>query len=172
LNSKYFGYAYSQLIGLVNSTNEGYEEGVVIAGTSAGASVMSETMITAGQDDEAPKKCTLKMAPGLGLLKGVVVDQHFAQRGRLGRLLIAIAQNPHMLGIGIDEDTAVIMLENDIFEVAGSHAVFILDGKNSDFTNVSELEPDEILAFTNITMHVLPAGYGYNMKSRQPRFRR
>lgn len=115
---------------------EAYNRGVVIAGTSAGASVMSETMITSGKDDDAPKKCTLKMAPGLGLLKDVVIDQHFAQRGRIGRLLTAIAQNPHMLGVGIDEDTAVIIDGNAVFEVIGSHAVTILDGKTLEFTNV------------------------------------
>jgi len=149
-----------------------YERGVVIAGTSAGASVMSETMITAGNDDDAPKKCTLKMAPGLGLLKDVVIDQHFAQRGRIGRLLTAIAQNPHVLGIGIDEDTAIVVKPDSTFEVIGSHAVTIIDGMSSDFSNVSELKPDEILAFTNITMHLLPSGFQYNIKSRVPITRR
>jgi cyanophycinase len=145
-----------------------YYRGVVIAGTSAGASVMSETMITSGNDDDAPKKCTLKMAPGLGLLKDVVVDQHFAQRGRIGRLLTAIAQNPHMLGLGLDEDTAVIINNDAVFEIIGSHAVTILDGKNLDFTNVSELKPNEILSITNVTMHVLSSGFKYDIKSRRP----
>lgn len=151
---------------------EAYRRGVVIAGTSAGASVMSETMITSGKDDDAPKKCTLKMAPGLGLLKDVVIDQHFAQRGRIGRLLTAIAQNPHMLGVGIDEDTAIIIDSDAVFEVIGSHAVTILDGKSLDFTNVSELKPDEILALTNVVMHVLPAGFKYDIKYRRPIIRR
>lgn len=151
---------------------EAYRRGVVIAGTSAGASVMSETMITSGKDDDAPKKCTLKMAPGLGLLKDVVIDQHFAQRGRIGRLLTAIAQNPHMLGVGIDEDTAIIIDSDAVFEVIGSHAVTILDGKSLDFTNVSELKPDEILALTNVVMHVLPAGFRYDIKYRRPIIRR
>ena len=84
-----------------------YEEGRVIAGTSAGASMMSEIMVVEGKDDEAPRKCTLKMAPGMGLLEGVIIDQHFNQRGRIGRLLAAVAQNPNVLGIGIDEDTAM-----------------------------------------------------------------
>ena len=75
-----------------------FENGAIIAGTSAGASVMSETMITSGNDDDAPKKCTLKMAPGLGLLRDVVIDQHFAQRGRIGRLLTAIAQKSSYAG--------------------------------------------------------------------------
>jgi cyanophycinase len=154
--------------GAEHMLKKAYRRGVVIAGTSAGASVMSETMITSGNDDDAPKKCTLKMAPGLGLLKDVVVDQHFAQRGRIGRLLTAIAQNPLMLGMGIDEDTAVVIGNDAIFEVIGSNAVTILDGRNLDYTNVSELKPDDILALTNIIMHVLPAGYGYNIQLRKP----
>lgn len=145
-----------------------FEEGVVIAGTSAGASVMSQTMITSGNDDDSPKKCTLKMAPGLGLLNGVVVDQHFAQRGRIGRLLTAVAQNPRILGIGIDEDTAVIVNSDAVFEVIGSHAVTVLDAEKLTFTNVSELKPDDILALGNVVMHVLPAGYKYDLNSRQP----
>lgn len=145
-----------------------YKRGAVIAGTSAGASVMSETMITSGNDDDAPKKCTLKMAPGLGLLREVVIDQHFAQRGRIGRLLSAIAQNPHILGIGIDEDTAIIISNDATFEVIGSNAVTVLDGTHIQLTNVSELKPDEILAVTNIIMHVLPSGFSFDMKLRKP----
>ncbi|NLI60331.1 MAG: cyanophycinase [Clostridiales bacterium] len=151
---------------------DAFYNGAVIAGTSAGASVMSETMITSGNDEDAPRKCTLKMAPGLGLLKDVVIDQHFAQRGRIGRLLTAIAQNPHVLGIGIDEDTGIVVNEDSIFEVIGSHAVTVMDGIHSSHSNVSELEPDEILAFTNIKMDVLPAGYKYNIKEREPILRR
>ncbi len=149
-----------------------YEMGMVICGTSAGASAMSETMITSGKDDDAPKKCTLKMAPGLGFLKGVIIDQHFAQRGRIGRLLIAIAQNPHMIGIGIDEDTGIIVMPNAILEVIGSNGVTILDGIDCTMTNVSELEPDQVLGITNIKMHVLPAGFKYDLTDRQPVIRR
>jgi len=145
-----------------------FRKGVPIAGTSAGASVMSDTMIVSGEDEDAPKKCTLKMAPGLGFLKDVIIDQHFAQRGRIGRLLTAIAQNPHMLGVGIDEDTAIHVIPEDRFYVLGSHAVTVLDAANCDFTNVSELKPNEILAMTNITLHVLPAGYGYDLRIRKP----
>lgn len=147
---------------------EAFYREVVIAGTSAGASVMSETMIVSGEDDDAPKKCTLKMAPGLGLLKGAVIDQHFAQRGRIGRLLSAVAQNPHMLGIGIDEDTAVHIQPDGHFMVIGSHAVTVLDGTLSEHTNVSEMKPNETLALTNVTLHVLPSGYGFDFMTRKP----
>jgi cyanophycinase len=147
-------------------------KGLVIAGTSAGASAMSEIMITSGHDDEAPKRCTVKMAPGLGLLGGVVIDQHFAQRGRIGRLLAAIAQNPNILGIGIDEDTAVVVKPDDTFEVVGSNAVTILDGIRSGYTNVSEANPDDILALTDILLHVLPQGHEFDIQNRVPILRR
>ena len=101
-----------------------------IVGTSAGASVMSDTMIIEGKDDESPRKCTLKMSPGLGLVKNIMIDQHFAQRGRVGRLLTGIAQNPEVLGIGIDEDTAIIVSDKGVAEVIGSGAVYFVDVYN------------------------------------------
>lgn len=146
---------------------EAYSNGTLIVGTSAGASAMSSSMIVTGKDDDAPKYCTLKMAPGLGLLDEVIIDQHFAQRGRIGRLFIAVAQNPHMLGVGIDEDTAIIV-KNDGFEVIGSQSVTVVDGINIINTNVSELLPNEPICLTNVTIHVLSKGYGYNFKKRQP----
>lgn len=149
-----------------------YKTGTIVAGTSAGASAMSETMITSGNDDDSPKKCTLKMAPGLGLLKGTIIDQHFAQRGRIGRLLLAIAQNPHMLGVGIDEDTGIVVMPDAIFQVIGSNAVTILDGINCTMTNVSELDPNQVLAMTDVLMHVLPVGYKYDLNARKPVVRR
>lgn len=149
-----------------------YKTGTIIAGTSAGASAMSETMITSGNDDDSPKKCTLKMAPGLGFLKGTIIDQHFAQRGRIGRLLLAIAQNPSMLGVGIDEDTGIVVMPDAVFEVIGSNAVTILDGINSTMTNVSELDPKQVLAMTDVSMHVLPVGYKFDLNVRKPVIRR
>lgn len=151
---------------------DAFQKGAVIAGTSAGASVMSQTMITSGDDDQAPKKCTLKMAPGLGLISGVVIDQHFAQRGRIGRLMTAIAQNPMVLGIGIDEDTAIVLHPDQTFEVIGSNAVTILDAIACRHTNVSELQPDEILAMTGITLHILPQGFRFDIHKRSPELRR
>ncbi|MDD2503544.1 MAG: cyanophycinase [Clostridia bacterium] len=151
---------------------ESFTEGLIIAGTSAGASVMSETMITSGDDDKAPRRCTVKMAPGIGLIDGVVIDQHFAERGRIGRLLAAVSQNPKVLGIGIDEDTAIVVRPNHSFEVLGSNAVTVLDGINCSYTNVSESHPDDILAFTDVVLHILPAGYEYDLLCRLPMLRR
>lgn len=144
-----------------------YGEGKVIAGTSAGASMMSEIMVVEGKDDEAPRKCTLKMAPGMGLLEGVIIDQHFNQRGRIGRLLAAVAQNPNILGVGIDEDTAIIVNKKLEFRVEGSGVVTIVDGRDISFTNISEQHQDDPLAITNVKVHVLPKGYGFNLIKKQ-----
>lgn len=144
-----------------------YQSGKVIAGTSAGASMMSEIMVVEGKDDEAPRKCTMKMAPGMGLLDGVIIDQHFNQRGRIGRLLGAVAQNPNIIGIGIDEDTAILVDKNQHFIVEGSGVVTIVDGKTINFTNISEQYPNEPLAITNVTLHILPSGYGFDLINRK-----
>lgn len=147
---------------------ESAKNGCTYVGTSAGASVMSETMVVKGDDEESPRKCTLKMAPGLGLIKGVIIDQHFAQRGRIGRLLGGIAQNPESLGIGIDEDTAIIVNTEGEFSVIGSGAVYVVDGTSISYTNVSEQYPDEILSMFNIKMHVLKSSDKFNLTTRQP----
>ncbi len=144
-----------------------YRSGVAIAGTSAGASAMSGTMIVDGNNNNPARKCTLKMAPGLGLLQRALIDQHFHQRGRIGRLLCGVAENPSILGIGIDEDTAVRVFPDDHFEAIGSNSVTIVDGRHIKSSNVSELKPDENLAIANVTLHVLPAGYGFDMLSRK-----
>lgn len=150
-----------------DALHRAYRNGAVIVGTSAGASAMTETMIVEGKDNDPARKCTLKMAPGLGLLKEAVVDQHFDQRGRLGRLLCGVAQNPRMLGIGIDEDTAIRVFNDGHFDVIGSNAVTIIDGKSIKSSNVSELKPDEVLAISNVVVHVLPQKYGFDMKTRE-----
>ncbi|SJZ74633.1 cyanophycinase [Selenihalanaerobacter shriftii] len=144
-----------------------YRQGKLIAGTSAGAAVMSGTMIVKGESDDTPKKCTLKMAPGMGLLEEVIIDQHFAQRGRIGRLLLAIAQNPYMLGIGIDEDTAILVNSTGRFRVIGSQTATIVDGSQISHTNVSELESNQPLGLLDVKLHVIPAGYEYDLKSKQ-----
>jgi len=147
--------------------SELYHQGVIVAGTSAGASVMSDTMIIGGQGSETPKKSMLSMAPGLGFLKEVLIDQHFAQRGRIGRLLEAVAQNPYILGIGIDEDTAIVVNSDALFEVVGSQTVTVVDGRYITHTNISELEPQESLALLNVVLHVLPAGYSFDLQKRE-----
>lgn len=156
--------------GVYKALKYAHLKGTLLVGTSAGASAMSSNMIVTGVDDDAPKYCTLKMAPGLGILDEVIIDQHFAQRGRIGRLLVAVAQNPHMLGVGIDEDTAIIV-NGTIFRTIGSQSVTVVDGMNISHTNVSELAPQEPIALTDVKLHILPGGYGYDLESREPLMR-
>src|SRR5215218_934611 len=112
-----------------------HEEGGVIAGTSAGAAAVPETMLISGNGKESPRVASLGMAPGLGLLKDVVVDSHFAQRGRLGRLMAAVAQNPHNLGLGLDENTAVIIEDERHCRVLGTGAVYFVDGRRVSYSS-------------------------------------
>ncbi|NLG24615.1 MAG: cyanophycinase, partial [Clostridiales bacterium] len=151
----------------LDALHAAFRGGALVAGTSAGASALTSTMVVGGPDDQPARKCTLKMAPGLGLLEQAIVDQHFAQRGRIGRLLCGVAENPHALGIGIDENTAVRVLPDARFEVLGENAVTVIDGRGIALTNASELAPDEILAIAGVTLHLLPRGYGFDMKRRR-----
>lgn len=147
--------------------HEAYRRGTVIAGTSAGASVMSATMIIGGDGDSTPQQSSISMGPGMGLVREVVIDQHFAQRGRLGRLVSTVAQQPAMLGVGIDEDTAVIINSKGEMKVIGSQTVTIVDGNNCEHTNVSEAKPEQPLALTGLTVHILPEGYGYDLQDKR-----
>lgn len=144
------------------------KNGCIIVGTSAGASVMSDTMIVQGDDEDSPRKCTLKMAPGLGFVENVMIDQHFDQRGRIGRLLTGIAQNPEVLGIGIDEDTAIIVTDEGMAEVIGNGAVYFIDGSLITHSNVSEQYGDEVLSMYNVKLHVLKEGNKFNILTKAP----
>jgi cyanophycinase len=147
-----------------------YERGGLIAGTSAGASVMSENMLIGGKSGESNRVGDVRMAPGLGLLRDVTVDQHFAERGRLGRLLECVAQNPRILGIGIDEDTAIIV-ERDELTVIGHGAVYIIDGMDLTYSNVGETEQPVPLSAFNVKLHILSRGDQLDLVRRLPRAR-
>ncbi len=144
-----------------------HASGAVIAGTSAGASVMSETMLVKGPSAESYRIGELHMAPGLGLIRDVIIDQHFAERGRYGRLLGAVAHNPRLLGIGIDEDTAIIA-EGDGFRVIGAGAAYVVDGEESTHSNIAEARAERALSMFNIRMHVLSDGDSFDLKARSP----
>ncbi|MFP5285689.1 MAG: cyanophycinase [Thermoanaerobaculia bacterium] len=150
--------------------NELFEEGGTVAGTSAGASVMSETMLVGGNGDQSHQiDQMIQMAPGFGLIKGVVIDQHFAERGRLGRLLGAVAQNPAHLGVGIDENTAVILYGQDEFEVLGEGAVYVLDGRHTSYSNLTEDEQKaKTLSVFDVKLHVLSEGNRFDLQDRRP----
>lgn len=146
-----------------------YEEGGMVAGTSAGASVMSDVMLVAGTGEESSKiDGALRLAPGLGLLPDVIIDQHFAERGRLGRLLGAVAQNPAMLGVGIDENSAIQVLGQTHFEVLGAGAVYVLDASGVTYSNLTEDEADDTLSIFDVKLHVLSAGYCFDLQERRP----
>lgn len=146
-----------------------FEAGGTIAGTSAGASVMTETMVVSGESDDTNKIGDLiKLAPGFGLIGGVVVDQHFAQRGRVARLLGVVAQNPRILGIGIDENAAV-RIRRGSFQCIGDNAVYVLDASKMQFTNVAEGAPDESLCVYGVRVHVMNQSDKFNLKTRKPK---
>jgi cyanophycinase len=144
-----------------------YERGGVIAGTSAGASMMSETMLVQGSSKETHRIGDLHMAPGLGLIRDVIIDQHFAERGRMGRLLGAVAHNPRVLGLGIDEDTAAVV-EGGRFRVIGSGGVYVVDGTQVSYCNVAEAEQDKALSMHDVCVHVLSSGDAFDLAERRP----
>ncbi|GGB56930.1 cyanophycinase [Blastomonas aquatica] len=144
-----------------------HKRGGVIAGTSAGASVQSDVMLVDGSGDESYRIGDMHMAPGLGLIPDVIIDQHFAERGRIGRLLGAIAHNPRLLGVGIDEDTAIV-IESNRFKVIGSGAVTVVDAGHVTRSNIAEAKPDRVLSIHDVVMHVLSAGDDFDLGSRRP----
>jgi cyanophycinase len=144
-----------------------HERGGVVAGTSAGASVMSETMLVRGSSQESHRIGDLHMAPGLGLVPDVIIDQHFAERGRIGRLLGAVAQNPRVLGIGIDENTAIVV-EDNAFRVLGVGAVYVVDGSGVTHSNIAEASPERTLSMHDVRLHVLSAGDRFDLGHRRP----
>ena len=146
-----------------------YEQGGCIAGTSAGASVVTETMLVTGDSSASPKvEDAVRMAPGFGLLPGVIVDQHFAERGRIGRLIGAVAQNPRMLGVGIDEDTAVVCDGGRAFTVLGAGGVYVVDGSNVTHSNVVDEARDRTLAVFDLRVHLLNVGDRFDLAERRP----
>ncbi len=146
-----------------------YEGGGTIAGTSAGASVMSETMMVGGDGDSSHRLGDeLRMAPGLGVVSGVLIDQHFAERGRVGRLLAAVAQNPRIVGLGIDENTAAVITGQRL-TVLGAGAIYVLDGREVSYSNVAEASQDQTMAVFNVKLHLLTEGNVLDLNSREPR---
>lgn len=146
-----------------------YDKGGTIAGTSAGASVMSSTMLIGGSQNGSHKlEDVIQMAPGFGLIMDVVIDQHFAERGRLGRLVAAVSQNLAHLGLGIDENTAVLVEGDSDFKVIGKGAVYVVDGARTSFSNIAEEKEDRTLSVHDIKLHLLGDGSCFDLKSRRP----
>lgn len=152
---------------LEDALHKRYHEGAIIAGTSAGAAVMPSRMILEGASDTYARLDGVTMETGLGFLPKAVVDQHFAQRGRLGRLLSAILLEPNVLGLGIDENTALIVNGDDL-EVMGEGAVTVVDESEMSHNNMAQIFKDEPVAAFGIKLHILPHGYRFHLPTRQP----
>jgi cyanophycinase len=147
-----------------------YENGGLVAGTSAGAAVMSETMVVTGGDEESHVVGgSVKMAPGLGLISDVIIDQHFMERGRVGRLIGAVAQNPKNLGIGIDEQTAIVVERDNGFYVLGSGAVYVIDGSEVTYSNIADEAVNKTLSIYDVRIHMLSQGDRFDLLTRRPR---
>lgn len=144
-----------------------HQQGVVVGGTSAGAAMMPDEMIVGGASVANPSVDAVSMGPGMGFLPGVVIDQHFAQRGRLGRLLAALVLQPAVLGLGIDEDTGIIV-NGDEFEVVGQGSITVVDETTATHNNLEGLLKDEPIALCGVKLHILPHGYRFNLKTHQP----
>ncbi len=141
--------------------------GLHIAGTSAGAAFMSEHMIAFGDEGSTPRSDMVTLAPGLGLTQLAIVDQHFRQRGRLGRLITALTYNPRPIGIGLDEDTAAFIAADDSLEVVGSGAITIVDPSDIDFSSMDSARPHDPVCVLNLRLHVLIQGATYDIPSRR-----
>jgi cyanophycinase len=143
-----------------------HDRGAVIAGTSAGASALAAHMLAFGRSGETPKNRMAQLSAGLGILHQVVVDQHFEQRARLGRLLSVVALSPSLIGVGLDEDTCAIVYGDQTLEVVGRGAVTIVDGSQvrSDAYRSKGHRP---LMVSGIVLHSLPAGYWFDLRARR-----
>ena len=144
-----------------------HEKGLVIGGTSAGAAMMSNSMILGGGGEENPKVGAVEIGPGMDLIVGAVIDTHFSQRGRYGRLLTAVAHYPQDMGIGIDEKTAMIVNRNE-FEVMGEGAVIIIDAGAMTYTSLPYTEKGDGLSLYDVRVHVLAAGARFDLSKRAP----
>ena len=154
---------------IYTGVREIYERGGCIAGTSAGASVMTETMMVTGESAASPRvRDALRMAPGFGFLPGVIVDQHFAERGRIGRLIGAVAQNPRIVGVGIDEDTAIVCDGHRRFTVLGAGAVCVIDGREVSHSNLVDDAADRTLSVFDLRVHLLNVGDTFDLTDRRP----
>jgi cyanophycinase len=153
----------------IDIVHEIYEKGGVIAGTSAGAAVMGEMMLVGDPVDWSIERDeSVSMAPGLGFLKNVIIDQHFAERRRIGRLLGAVAKSPRYLGIGIDENTAVLVQDGKCFRVFGEGSVYVVDAHEATDPNLSDLSPSKALSLFHIKLHVLSRNDSFDLDTRQP----
>ena len=144
-----------------------WQERLVVAGTSAGAAAMSSTMLVAGPKDGSVRRADVTLAPGLGYWRDTTIDTHFSQRGRVNRVLAVFGQNPQILGLGIDEDTAIEVIPGERFSVIGRGAALVFDGRVTH-SSAPEVADDEVITLTDSLVHVLAAGYGFDLAKKRP----
>jgi cyanophycinase len=141
---------------------------LVMAGTSAGAAAMSTSMIVRGEPSSHPHRNAVKLSPGLGFLKNIIIDQHFTERGRISRLITAVSYNPYNLGIGVDENTAIILDANGVLEVFGQGSTTIVDGSRITFNEIAEVAENDSFSVCGVQLHILRDGLVYNYLERHP----
>ena len=140
--------------------------GVPVAGTSAGAAFISEHMIAFGDEGSTPIAGSVRLAPGLGLTNRFIIDQHFRQRDRLGRLLTALAYNPFAVGIGLDEDTAAFIAPDNTVHVEGSGGITVVDAAEVEFSSMAEIEEGQPVCLLGVKLHLLTRGATFNLHTR------
>lgn len=143
------------------------ENGVHLVGTSAGAAVLSDTMIYEGKSEEGLLKGKVFTTHGFGFVRNIVFDTHFMDRGRLGRLMQISAMNPLCIGVGLGENSGVILNNDGVIEVIGSGQVIIVDASNIKHSNIMSIERGQSIAVENMCIHSLASGYGYNFKTKK-----
>jgi len=143
------------------------EKGACISGTSAGASAITEHMVLGGPSTSLPTKGVVPLAPGLGFLHHVIVDQHFSARQRLARMLAVLAQNPFLIGMGIDEDTALVVCPDQMIEVIGSGAVTMVDARDMDNRAYNEVSVGETMPLLDLRLHLLPTGFSFDLNKHR-----
>jgi cyanophycinase len=150
---------------LGDAISNAHDRGVVLAGTSAGASALASHMVAFGRPGPTPKHRMVTLAAGLGIVPGVVIDQHFEERGRIGRLLALVAQSPSLLGIGIDEDTCAVVTADRMLHVLGRGAVTLVDGSQVK-TDAYRGKGYRPVMVSGAILHSLPSGYRFDMRGR------
>jgi len=141
--------------------------GVAVAGTSAGAAFISEHMIAFGDEGSTPIAGSVRLAPGLGLTNRFIIDQHFRQRDRLGRLLTALAYNPFAVGIGLDEDTAAFIAPDNTVNVLGSGGITVVDAAEVQFSSMDSVKEGRPVCLLGVKLHILTQGATFNLHTRQ-----
>jgi cyanophycinase len=141
--------------------------GVPVAGTSAGAAFISEHMIASGDEGSTPVAGSVRLAPGLGLTNRFIIDQHFRQRDRLGRLLTALAYNPFAVGVGLDEDTAAFITPDNTLEVEGSGGITVVDAAEVQFSSMDTVNEGRPVCLLGVKLHILTQGATFNLHTRQ-----